>query len=1161
MNAGVVSTVWDRGGPALGLLGDSSGVLVLMAAGFIVLRIFRQRYLLLWMLGWCCYLIYRLGTSALSLFAPATWLIILTSCAFLCAVALFVSAIFSYTRRRRLYLPVGVVAVLAIILAVVRALSGPDSTLLQSGIRVLYILMELAGALTLALYSRGRRQIGPWVTVITLLLLHLDYNTTSAHFALGVDTGIEMLLGISMLVVVLGDSRQRTDRLRAVNAISAVMAGAQEQGSIVLTALEQLQKLTAARAAWFRLLEGDTMVLIRQIGLSEKFIRERSAMDVRTADGSSLVQYDVATLIRPGSLYPENRQLLQEEGFDHLLLVPVKGKTAIIGLMAFGQSRRRSYTEEELQFLTAAGHQVGLALENLQLVQEIMRSDRQWISTFDSIDDMVLVHDANCRILKLNRAVLQRLGDVVDDVAFRRCDQVLPGAGERWQRCPYCEHARANFAEGPDPCFGGYSMVSTSSYTEGGALHGTIHVVRDTTERHAAEERYRRLFEQVQEGVFVSTPEGRLLDCNDAFIQMLGYERREQVLALDIGQDMYLSSAQREAFCRIMNERGFVRNYEVDLRRADGSVVHALENSFVTRDATGKVEQYQGFLLDVTEKRRAEDEIRRRNRELAALNAIAVVAAQSFDLDEILNTALRHVAELFAADIGGVYLMDNANVLHRRAVYGLRCPAAFADVTLPPDFIQHIRDRRTEVVTHEDAPQMPEIIAEYVRAEGLKRWIWVIMWANDVFVGVLGIGSREERCFSETDQHLMFAIARQLATTIEKIRLYEETCRAYDDLRRTQEQLLQSEKMSAIGQLISGVAHEINNPLTAILGYSQLLENEPLTDHARDLIGKLFKQAQRTQRLVQNLLSFARQRKPEKKEVNIGQVLNDTLALRDFDLNLHNIELVCQFDPVVPAVVADAHQMEQVFLNIINNAVDAMLERERGGTLTVRLGREEGRVCIEFRDSGPGIREPQKVFDPFYTTKGVGKGTGLGLSICYGIVKEHGGDIVALNHPEGGAVFRVFLPATTQAAVAPAAPPQTARALGPLSGRILLVDEEAVLEFEREALAGAGAEVVAVCSGDQAIQHLKIERFDAMLFGVNMPGPWTGIDLYRWVAANLPGTEKNIILATSNIRDSQTRSFLQQARVPCIEKPFQVADLIAVARSLLNRPRSASAGS
>ena len=175
------------------------------------------------------------------------------------------------------------------------------------------------------------------------------------------------------------------------------------------------------------------------------------------------------------------------------------------------------------------------------------------------------------------------------------------------------------------------------------------------------------------------------------------------------------------------------------------------------------------------------------------------------------------------------------------------------------------------------------------------------------------------------------------------MRLYEETCRAYEDLRKTQEQLLQSEKMSAVGQLISGVAHELNNPLTAILGYAQLLESEGLSEKAADFVAKLFKQAQRTHRVVQNLLSFARQRKPQKQQVDICKVLEETLSLRDYDLKVNNISLQREIGSAIPAVTADPHQLEQVFLNIINNSVDAMLEAGRGGTLKV-LVRVSGRT-------------------------------------------------------------------------------------------------------------------------------------------------------------------------------------------------------------------------
>src|SRR5881275_1152005 len=194
-----------------------------------------------------------------------------------------------------------------------------------------------------------------------------------------------------------------------------------------------------------------------------------------------------------------------------------------------------------------------------------------------------------------------------------------------------------------------------------------------------------------------------------------------------------------------------------------------------------------------------------------------------------------------------------------------------------------------EVVTAEYMPHLPQSVAEFLQSDKDQSWIWVLFWGKESPVGIMGLCNHPGYEYSSNDENLLVAISRQLATTIEKVRLYEETCRAYEDLRKTQEQLLQSEKMSAVGQLIAGVAHELNNPLTAILGYAQLLETEGLNTRAQDYVAKLFKQAQRTHRVVQNLLSFARQRKPQRDEVDLRKVLEETLALRDYDLKINNI--------------------------------------------------------------------------------------------------------------------------------------------------------------------------------------------------------------------------------------------------------------------------------
>jgi signal transduction histidine kinase len=236
-----------------------------------------------------------------------------------------------------------------------------------------------------------------------------------------------------------------------------------------------------------------------------------------------------------------------------------------------------------------------------------------------------------------------------------------------------------------------------------------------------------------------------------------------------------------------------------------------------------------------------------------------------------------------------------------------------------------------------------------------------------------------------------------------------------ENLQRLQAQMVQSEKLISLGQLAAGAAHEINNPLTAILGYSDLLADDPaLPERARETAGKIREQARRTRGLLQNLLSFARQVPPERTLLDINSVITSAVQLRALDLKSSDSRIETQLESVLPGVRGDHNQLMQVFFNIVNNGLDAMAETG-GGVLTIKTLRDRGSVVILFSDTGPGIKEPHRVFDPFYTTKPVGKGTGLGLSICYGIVQEHGGKILCYNGQTGGAVFRVELPAVLAA--------------------------------------------------------------------------------------------------------------------------------------------------
>jgi signal transduction histidine kinase len=270
---------------------------------------------------------------------------------------------------------------------------------------------------------------------------------------------------------------------------------------------------------------------------------------------------------------------------------------------------------------------------------------------------------------------------------------------------------------------------------------------------------------------------------------------------------------------------------------------------------------------------------------------------------------------------------------------------------------------------------------------------------------------------------------RQYLVYQERTDLVHELWESLENVKRLQTHFVQSEKLASLGQLAAGAAHEINNPLTAILGYADVLTIEnPANSRAHALGQKILEQARRTKDLVTNLLSFARQVPAEKQLLDLNTVLTGAVQLRNLDLREKNIRIELESPSVLPGVRGDPNQLLQVFYHLISNAVDAM-EMTRGGVLLIRTLREKGNVIIEFSDTGPGMAEPDKVFDPFYTTKPVGKGTGLGLSICYGVMQEHGGRILGFNRPEGGCTFRLELPAVLavmpQAPAVPAAPVNT----------------------------------------------------------------------------------------------------------------------------------------
>jgi len=621
--------------------------------------------------------------------------------------------------------------------------------------------------------------------------------------------------------------------------------------------------------------------------------------------------------------------------------------------------RRKSLNEKERRLLHALASHAALSLENFRRFSQLEKSKRQWVEDIDAISDYIVVHDRAWKIVRTNRSLASHLG--VPPVAL--VGEAMSGLRQIAETgsdlpCPFCRDTQQPREEyvlaSPERIF----LVSTSR-APGVAEDDTrtIHVLKDITDRREAERRYRELFDSIQEGLFFATPEGRFLDVNDAMVRMLGYASREEMLRADISPHLYPAPAAHERFLQALEERGVLRNYEETLRRKDGALLHTLQNITAVRDSQGRIAQIRGLMLDVTEQKSFQSQLQRE---------------RDFN-QKILNTTQSMILVL---DTAG--LISYAN----RRCY----EAGYRE----DELIGHRLVEWVEPSHRKDFDAALETTANGQQVENLELQVR----RSDGSMGHFSISLSPMR----DEQNVVNSVVVVMTDITDAVLL--------------QAKLAHSERMATIGRLVSGVAHEVNNPLAAILGFTDLLlENPEMPASAQEDLQIILQETQRTKDIVQDLLSFARQRPVQRQPVQVNAVLRQTIKLRSYDFASHGVEVSEEFDEGLEPALGDAQQLQQVFLNILNNAYDAVQETGRRGHIAIRTQRDGRSIQVSVTDNGTGIADPEHIFDPFYTTKQPGKGTGLGLSICYGIVRAHGGEIQCWNNSEGGgSTFVVKIP-------------------------------------------------------------------------------------------------------------------------------------------------------
>ena len=375
---------------------------------------------------------------------------------------------------------------------------------------------------------------------------------------------------------------------------------------------------------------------------------------------------------------------------------------------------------------------------------------------------------------------------------------------------------------------------------------------------------------------------------------------------------------------------------------------------------------------------------------------------------------------------------------------------------------------------------------------------------------------------------------------------HAELQRTFQTLQATQAQLIQSEKLSAVGEFVAGVAHELNNPLTSVIGFAELLKEVDLHPKHRSYLHYIVKSTERCHKIVQGLLSFARQHPPERALLNVNDMISGVLEILAYEMRTSNIEVRREFDPSSPKILGDSHQFQQVVLNILNNARQAIETTQEKRFIRITTESSDTHVRIIIEDNGPGIPAENltKVFDPFFTTKTVGQGTGLGLSLCYGIVREHGGTIVAHSLPGKGATFTIEVPARHSAENEDADHrASTARFLKGEGKRVLVIDdEEWILELVRQILQQDGFEVDTARDGDAALDQVTRGKYELLVCDWKMPG-LSGPQLYHRIAQSNPEAAARLMFMTGDVVSDSFQQFLKQHTKRCLSKPFSVQEL------------------
>jgi PAS domain S-box-containing protein len=750
-------------------------------------------------------------------------------------------------------------------------------------------------------------------------------------------------------------------------------------------------------------------------------------------------------------------------------------------------------------------------LENL--FEMISKSQQGFRELIDSFDDVLLALSMEGEIRAANRSFVDLVGLPFQEVIGRKLSEFFEDAAGT--SLEIFKKGQARFLE--RRVWNGVVQVRLKktgavfyfdcvahAMLRDNQITGLTVLARDISSARRNEARFTELFETLQEGIYIATTEDVILEVNPALIRMLGYDSKEEILSKRVAE-FVVDETQRTALIRQVNRQPSPEGREITLRRKDGQLLYCLNTATAVRDTSGKIIRYQGALVDITERRAIEKR------------------------------------------------------LHKQQEFAHRLVESFPDLIFVVDIDRHytfVSPKVKDALGYEPSEVLQSTFSDWIHPEDRQTLMAAF---GDVIAGRRSFSSIEVQVrHKEGNWRRLRCHFSPLFDEQGKIEGAVISARDVTEVKRLEEQLIQAEKLAAMGQMLAGVAHELNNPLTAILGVSELLrDRQGVDENTKRQLEMTHRQARRAARIVQNLLEFSRPASPQKKTLDLNSIVDRTLQLHEHSLKRNNIEVEFKPLPGLPAIVGDANQLIQVILNLVSNAEQAIREVRPSGRIEVRLGKLGERVFVNVKDDGVGIRPEAlpKLFDPFFTTKRPGGGTGLGLSICMSIVREHGGDIEAESAPGGGAVFSITLPIATKQAGQ-----RAVRELDSSSGEmslpslesvrnrkiLVLDDEESIRMLLAEGLGAYNLKVDVAASAEQALQLVLGGKYDVLLCDLKLSGSGPNSDGYgvaqRLRIASGPNRPEVIFMSGDVGGLDEENEGLASARR--LQKPFRISDVL-----------------